>query len=43
MQLLTIAELMDGKRIDYPPTNATFRQAERVREAEAESLPLPFQ
>ncbi|MDP9271085.1 MAG: restriction endonuclease, partial [Chloroflexota bacterium] len=41
IQLLTISELLAGKRIDYPPSNATFRQAERAQ-LEAESLPLPF-
>jgi site-specific DNA-methyltransferase (adenine-specific) len=41
IQLLTVGELLAGKRIDYPPSNATFRQAERAQ-MEAESLPLPF-
>jgi hypothetical protein len=38
--LLTIAELLAGKRIDYPPTNASYRQAEPVGAIEAESYPL---
>ena len=32
MQLLTVAELLDGKRVDYPPSqqvNRTFKKAVR--------------
>ena len=39
IQLRTVGELLEGARIDYPPANVTFRQAEPV---EAESMPLPF-
>ena len=42
IQLLTVGELLDGARIDYPPANVTFRQAEPVGPVEAESMPLPF-
>lgn len=43
LQLLTVAELLDGKRIDMPPQEAsvTFKKAQRVSPptAEPESLP----
>ena len=42
MQLVTVQELLEGKRLDYPPSNATFKQAEPLLPEEAESLPLPF-
>jgi len=43
LQLVTVAELLSGKNIDYPPTraNVTFKKAPRVEEA-TEKLPLPF-
>jgi site-specific DNA-methyltransferase (adenine-specific) len=34
LQILTVAELLDGKRIDMPPirhTNVTFRQGARAK------------
>ena len=34
MQLLTVAELLEGKRIDYPPSkqvNRTFKKAPRAK------------
>jgi DNA modification methylase len=40
IQLITVGELLDGKRIDYPPTNVTYRQAEPAGPAEAESYPM---
>lgn len=45
IQLLTVGELLTGKRIDCPPlrhTNRTFKQAPRAEtyEGEQESLPL---
>ena len=43
IQLLTVAELLAGKRIDYPRiggVNVTFKAAPRVREADSEPLPL---
>lgn len=40
IQLLTIDELLGGKRVDYPPANATYRQAEPIGPLEAESYPL---
>lgn len=43
LQVLTIAELLDGKRIDYPPptqTNVTFKKAQRLKAEEGEQLGL---
>lgn len=43
IQLLTIRELLDGKRIDYPPAtgaNVTLRRAQRATSPAATSLPL---
>jgi DNA modification methylase len=43
IQLLTIAELLAGKRVDYPPSqqvNVTFKRAPRAQAAEAEQLTL---
>jgi hypothetical protein len=43
LQILTIEELLDGKRIDYPPsaqTNVTFKKAPRVKGMEGEQLGL---
>jgi site-specific DNA-methyltransferase (adenine-specific) len=45
LQILTIAELLAGKRIDMPPArqvNVTFKKAPRVREEQADLLHLPF-
>jgi DNA modification methylase len=45
LQILTIAELLDGKRIDYPPAqqvNVTFKKAPRSKDKEAETRPLDF-
>jgi site-specific DNA-methyltransferase (adenine-specific) len=43
IQLLTIGELLDGKKIDMPPlrqTNATFKKAQRVIDDNSEQLRL---
>lgn len=41
LQILTIAELLDGKRIDYPPTiNVTHKRAPRAEAAMPEQLAL---
>jgi DNA modification methylase len=41
LQILTIAELLDGKRIDYPPTiNVTHKRAPRAETAMPEQLAL---
>jgi hypothetical protein len=42
LQILTIAELLEGKRIDYPPTlNVTFKKAPRSLPPAEEQLTLP--
>jgi site-specific DNA-methyltransferase (adenine-specific) len=41
LQILTIAELLDGKGIDYPhPANVTFKRAPKALAAQAEQLTL---
>lgn len=42
IQLRTVAELLDGKGIDYPPTraDATFKKAPRATYDETKQLPL---
>lgn len=43
LQILTVAELLEGKGIDYPPpqqVNVTFKKAPRTPGPEAEQLPL---
>ena len=46
MQLITVADLLEGKGIDYPPadarSDATFKKAPRVKPPRAESLKLPL-
>jgi hypothetical protein len=45
IQLLTVAELLDGKRINYPPSrqvDATFKNAPKAREAAATPQQLPL-
>lgn len=43
LQILTIAELLDGKRIDYPPTlNVTHKRAPRHLPEAAEQHELPL-
>jgi hypothetical protein len=45
LQLRTIAELLDGKGIDYPAIgggNVTFRKARRAAEDQASSLPCSW-
>lgn len=45
LQILTIADLLNGKEIDYPPTgaNVTFKKAPKSEEdSEQEVLDLPF-
>jgi hypothetical protein len=35
LQILTVAELLEGKKIDYPPaqqTNVTFKKAPKAKE-----------
>jgi site-specific DNA-methyltransferase (adenine-specific) len=41
LQLLTVAELLDGREINYPhPTGTTFRRAPRHKAAAVEAVPL---
>ncbi|MEK7873120.1 MAG: DNA methyltransferase [Chloroflexota bacterium] len=45
LQILTIAELLAGKRIDMPPpsqVNATFKKAPKAKGEQAETLALPL-
>jgi site-specific DNA-methyltransferase (adenine-specific) len=44
LQILTIEDLMAGKRIDYPETqaNVTYKKAERYRAPAAQTAPLVF-
>jgi len=43
LRLLTIAELLGGKRIDHPPSaqvNVTLKKAPKAKGKQAEQLPL---
>jgi DNA modification methylase len=43
LQLLTVGELLGGKRIDYPPSaqvNVTFKKAPKAKDKQAEQIPL---
>jgi site-specific DNA-methyltransferase (adenine-specific) len=45
IQLITVAELLDGKRIAYPPSrqvDATFKKAPKARETTATPQQLPI-
>lgn len=45
LQILTIAELLEGKRVDMPPlkqVNITFKKAPKTRSEQPEMPPLPF-
>ena len=45
LQLLAVADLLAGKRIDYPPerqTNVTYKRAPEVIPLAAEVPKLPF-
>ena len=43
LQIITIKELLDGRRIDFPPTNAnvTYKKAEKYSKVSSEKLRLP--
>jgi hypothetical protein len=43
VQLLTVGELLDGKRIDYPAANVTYKKAQPAAAAGGEELTLPFE
>jgi DNA modification methylase len=38
LQILTIEELLDGKKIDYPQTNVTFKKAPKAKEKAGDQL-----
>jgi len=42
LQILSIAELLEGKKIDYPrySSDATFKKAPKARKAAEEQMPL---
>ncbi len=41
IQILSIAELLDGKKIEYPRLlDVTFKKAPKARNAAAEQMPL---
>jgi len=43
LQILTIEQLLDGKRIEYPPskqTNVTFKKAPKAKAGKTEQLSL---
>jgi len=49
LQILTVAELLQGKDIDYPPSkqstsqaNVTFKRAPKAEPEELQNLPLPL-
>ncbi len=45
LQLLTIADLLSGKKVDMPPigqVNATFKKAPRARAAAVSTVPMPL-
>lgn len=46
LQILTVEDLLEGKRIAYPPSqhvNVTFKKAPRATGKKAEALDLPFE
>lgn len=42
LQILTIAELLDGRRLDCPPLNVTLKRAPQVKDAAEGHLDLPL-
>jgi hypothetical protein len=42
LQLLTVAELLDGKTVDFPRENVTFKKAPKAEMPKAEHGELPF-
>ncbi len=43
LQLLTIADLLSGKTVDFPRENVTFKKAPKASEPVQENKTLPFQ
>ena len=39
-QILTIADLLKGKKIEYPQTNVTFKQAPKAKGKSTEQMQL---
>lgn len=42
VQLITVAQLFDGKTVDYPFENVTYRKGERERAPASENLEMEF-
>ena len=42
LQLLTIADLLSGKTVDFPRENVTFKKAPKAKLPETETEGLPF-
>lgn len=45
LQIVTVADLLEGKGVEMPPTrqvNVTFRRAPRAKGEQADTLPLPL-
>jgi len=42
LQLLTVADLLSGKTVDFPRENVTFKKAPRAQPPEPENEELPF-
>ena len=42
IQLLTVADLLADKTVDFPRENVTFKKAPKAEEPQAETERLPF-
>jgi DNA modification methylase len=42
IQLITVAQLFEGKLVEYPFENVTYRKAEREHKPPSENLEMPF-
>ena len=42
IQLLTVADLLSGKNVDFPRENVTFKKAPKAEAAKVENEQLPF-
>lgn len=40
LQILTVAELLEGKKVEYPQTNVTFKQAPKAKGKSTEQMSL---
>lgn len=43
MQILTIAELLEGKKVQMPPEWRTFKRAQRIDEPGASQMEMALQ